>query len=414
MAPSGVQDPRQLPEEGVWYITHPPCSEPTQANGDYRAYPHLGGKSQFKQSMTPRAGILVKILAAQPTPIDPQCTLCERHRGYEEHLGADKHWRALYPAFTGETVIIEQSKEKCWNKTKIIGGYVRLNELTGEIQMAKGNQEPATHAPPAASHAPPFANGCNGCGQGNMAPQMPMQPAGCAGAGCGGWSNAMPGPGHMGPPGPIPGQPPVPGHPGHPNLAGPPGPLQGQSTGWFPTGEPQSFGPPLQSMPGQGRPPDSLSMQNFTGRHSEIASRTSDAGSTMSSQDKARMALSFAQRLYKSKAKYVEEMLQKHQIPSSQLKCSICRESLQPNEIRKHFTSLSHWNHMAQRMTEEDFEEEDEEILCGPKNQLRLNLWDLSIEVEELTQNANPGPGISPGCPDGSTGGQPQQGFVAL
>ena len=27
-------------------------------------------------------GILVKILAAQPTPIDPQCTLCERHRGH--------------------------------------------------------------------------------------------------------------------------------------------------------------------------------------------------------------------------------------------------------------------------------------------------------------------------------------------
>ena len=24
----------------------------------------------------------MKILAAQPTPIDPQCTLCERHRGH--------------------------------------------------------------------------------------------------------------------------------------------------------------------------------------------------------------------------------------------------------------------------------------------------------------------------------------------
>ena len=181
-----------------------------------------------------------------------------------------------------------------------------------------------------------------------MAPQMPMQPAGCAGAGCGGWSNAMP-PGHMGPPGPIPGGPPVP--PGHPNLTGPTGPpgpgLQGQSpTGWFPTGEPQSFGPPLQSMPGQGRPPDdSLSMQNFTGRHSDIASR-SDVGSTMSSQNKAQMALSFAQRLYKSKAKYVEETLQKHQIPSSQLKCSICRVPFEPNEIRKHFSSLSHWGRM--------------------------------------------------------------------
>lgn len=35
---------------------------------------------------------------------------------------------------------------------------VRLNELTGEIQMAKGNQEPGT-APPAVSQAPPFTNG---------------------------------------------------------------------------------------------------------------------------------------------------------------------------------------------------------------------------------------------------------------
>lgn len=154
----------------------------------------------------------------------------------------------------------------------------------------------------------------------------------------------------MGPPGPIPGQgPPAPGHPGYPNLTGPTGPpgpgLPGQSpTGWYPNGEPPSFGPPLQSMPGQGRPPDSLSMQNFTGRHSDIASRASDVGSTMSSQNKAQMALTFAQRLYKSKAKYVEETLQKHQIPSSQLKCSICRVSFEPNEIRKHFTGLSHWS----------------------------------------------------------------------
>ena len=42
----------------------------------------------------------------QPAPIDPQCSFCERHRGYAEHLGADKHWRALYPDFTGEGVCI--------------------------------------------------------------------------------------------------------------------------------------------------------------------------------------------------------------------------------------------------------------------------------------------------------------------
>lgn len=37
----------------------------------------------------------------------------------------------------------------------------------------------------------------------------------------------------------------------------------------------------------------------------------------------------------------------------------------------------------TQRMTEEDAEEDDEMILCGPKQQVRLNLWDLTIEVEE-------------------------------
>ena len=40
---------------GRWFIIYPPCSEATQVGGDYRAYPHLAGKSQFKASMTPRA-----------------------------------------------------------------------------------------------------------------------------------------------------------------------------------------------------------------------------------------------------------------------------------------------------------------------------------------------------------------------
>ena len=45
-------------------------------------------------------------------------------------------------------------------------------------------------------------------------------------------------------------------------------------------------------------------------------------------------------------------------------------------------------------MTEEDFEEDDDEILmCGPKHQLRLNLWDLSIDVEEMEPRPPTGPG---------------------
>ena len=67
---------------------------------------------------------MVRILASQPIPLDPQCTLCERHRGYNEHLGADKHWRALYPTFTGEGVCISQVRDRVWNRVRISGGWV--------------------------------------------------------------------------------------------------------------------------------------------------------------------------------------------------------------------------------------------------------------------------------------------------
>lgn len=67
---------------------------------------------------------MVRILASQPIPLDPQCTLCERHRGYNEHLGAEKHWKALYPTYTGDGVVISQVRDRVWNKVRIAGGWV--------------------------------------------------------------------------------------------------------------------------------------------------------------------------------------------------------------------------------------------------------------------------------------------------
>lgn len=53
--------------------------------------------------------------------------------GYEEHLGADKHWRALYPDYTGEGVVIEDIRDKVWNTMKIQNGWVSW--LTSSVSV---------------------------------------------------------------------------------------------------------------------------------------------------------------------------------------------------------------------------------------------------------------------------------------
>ncbi|CAE7943680.1 unnamed protein product, partial [Symbiodinium sp. KB8] len=148
-----------LPQEGVWHVLEPPCSLATTPNGDYRAYAHLNSKAAFKDAMTPRAKIIENML----DPIQPQCKFCDRHRGYSEHLGADKHWRALYPQYTGEGVVIAGVRPRAWNKWRVAAGFVRINELDGTIEIARGSRDPdLTDSPaepaPAQATPDPWAN----------------------------------------------------------------------------------------------------------------------------------------------------------------------------------------------------------------------------------------------------------------
>lgn len=349
----GVESPQQLPQEGIWYTIQPPCSEPTRSRGDYSAYPHLSGKAQFKQSMTPRAGVLVKILGAMS--IDPQCTLCERHRGYEEHLGAEKHWKALYPTYTGENVIIEDVKDLLWNQTKIPGGYVRLNELTGEIQMAKGIHEPVMQ--PA---------------QPGVAPDM-VPPA----------TAAAPGP----PPGPwgayTPTQPPVPepraawGTPQAP-PSGPggmgPGPMPGIRT--FPAASTQSS--------------DHFSTAGRAGQRADLDSNDSEGParvsnpSSMSMPPKSNPLMMIAQRNLQSKSKVLQEELIRHQVKPDEFHCAVCQHSLHIAQCAAHFGSIDHLQQLMANV------EAEQVIHSQTAVKLRLRHIDLSLEIID----------------EGSTGGQ--------
>ena len=48
-------------------------------------------------------------------------------------MGADKHWRALYPDYTGEGVVIEDIRDKVWNTMKIQNGWVSW--LTSSVSV---------------------------------------------------------------------------------------------------------------------------------------------------------------------------------------------------------------------------------------------------------------------------------------
>ncbi|CAK9084483.1 unnamed protein product [Durusdinium trenchii] len=107
-AAHGVEDPQDLAVEGVWFVSYPPC--------------------------------------------------------YQEHLGAAKHWDALYP-YAREGVCIEAVRDRLWNTMMVSGGWVRINELDGAIEIAKGSKEPGTRSTVNAEGPPAIQQGRAGNAQ---------------------------------------------------------------------------------------------------------------------------------------------------------------------------------------------------------------------------------------------------------
>ena len=60
---------------------------------------------------------------------------------YGEHLGGPKHWSKLHPLLP-DGVPIEKLKQQHWNYWQICHGWLRFNELTGELQVSKGDAQP--------------------------------------------------------------------------------------------------------------------------------------------------------------------------------------------------------------------------------------------------------------------------------
>lgn len=112
----------------------------------------------------PRAKEVVKLLE-KLTPSscapEPLCTLCQTWADYGEHLGGPKHWSKLHPLLP-DGVPIEKLKQQHWNYWQICHGWLGFNELTGELQVSKGDAQPGAPLPAPEAALPIGKGGCPG------------------------------------------------------------------------------------------------------------------------------------------------------------------------------------------------------------------------------------------------------------
>ena len=61
-----------------------------------------------------------------------------RLRACADHLGGPKHWGKLRPLLS-DGVPVGQLMQQHWHCWRICHGWLRFSELTGELQVSKGN-----------------------------------------------------------------------------------------------------------------------------------------------------------------------------------------------------------------------------------------------------------------------------------
>ena len=92
--------------------------------------------------MTPRA-ILIDDFLYEKARISATCNICAAARGYKEHLGGPAHYSKLSKDYVKCGVPVESVRGGLYNKWQIPGGWVRINEMDGAIDLAKGLAEPS-------------------------------------------------------------------------------------------------------------------------------------------------------------------------------------------------------------------------------------------------------------------------------
>lgn len=128
-----------LEEPDTWYEICTRASFPTSNNGNWASLPHVcGGRDRWKEAMRERADHIGRILQAHGLQ-DYNCQLCDRSRGWEEHIPGPKHYKCVTDKLGEE--MVEIAREQMWQEWNVriqgVTGSVKFNHLDGEIHMIK-------------------------------------------------------------------------------------------------------------------------------------------------------------------------------------------------------------------------------------------------------------------------------------
>ena len=109
-----IPNPRQLPDENVWYaIPGYEAFSSAPPGATWRQFSHLSNRKTFSEKIRSRANIIEQCVGMH----QPECSLCKNGGGYSEDLGGPKHWSKLV-SFLGENVV---DLDGFWNQWSIDG-----------------------------------------------------------------------------------------------------------------------------------------------------------------------------------------------------------------------------------------------------------------------------------------------------
>mmetsp|Transcript_80619 Transcript_80619/g.261224 ORF Transcript_80619/g.261224 Transcript_80619/m.261224 type:complete len:942 (+) Transcript_80619:39-2864(+) len=144
-----------LPEQGVWFRISAPLSIAIKRGGDYKCYGHLNSRGSFKQAMERPADVVTKLLERYIPGFWPECKICDRSRGWQEHVPGPKHFGEICEKWLRDGVPLENvlACADVWDEWDFAEGGLRFNYLDGSVELRRG-PPPLTAAAPQMSAAP--------------------------------------------------------------------------------------------------------------------------------------------------------------------------------------------------------------------------------------------------------------------
>lgn len=136
-SPSDLPAVSTIPEEhrNKWCTVSNYIGQPTVKNGAAKTCPFLSSRNAWKASIASPVSKVVKLL--NKYNIWPECEVCDRSLGLEEHVPAAKHYDCLTRKLP-ENVPVSTVAATLWQTWQVPGGAIRFNHLHGRIDIWSG------------------------------------------------------------------------------------------------------------------------------------------------------------------------------------------------------------------------------------------------------------------------------------